>query len=319
MRGRIRSIKPEVFKDEDLWDLGVETGFPILQAFEGLWCYADKEGRFEWRPRQLKTDILPYWDGDFARVLDALTTRGFIVRYAVDGREYGWVRTFRKHQVINNRESESELPPPPSGAPPSPKNTPPSPRDDDACHTRAPRDSGESKRIGKGTEGNGKGEGAGEHASATGDAALFEIRPFTAQAQLGAFVGAYETRMRTTPSLGGKQVGDFHATVVRTAKLQQRDPRELFVEALAKWLEREHTDAERRAPYACFCQAWGDLTGPPKAANANGKDTVASVRAELGQAALANDLARCAVLQRKLEAVERQLPENQPRWGNHGR
>lgn len=116
MRGRIRSIKPDLFKDEELWDLAQETGLPILQAFEGLWCFADKEGRFEWRPRALKTDILPYWDGDFARVLDALITRRFVVRYEVNGRAYGVVRTFKRHQVINNREAESELPAPPDEA-----------------------------------------------------------------------------------------------------------------------------------------------------------------------------------------------------------
>lgn len=116
MKARIRSIKPEVLDDEELWDLGVETGFPILQSFEGLWMYSDREGRFEWLPRTLKPKILPYWDGDFARVLDALASRRFVVRYEVDGRAYGVVRTFKKHQVINNREADSVLPVPPPEA-----------------------------------------------------------------------------------------------------------------------------------------------------------------------------------------------------------
>lgn len=116
MRARIRSIKPEVFKDEDLWDLAQETGFPILQAFQGLWCCADREGRFKWKPRELKTDILPYWDGDFALVMDALERRGFITSYVVDAKRYGLVRTFKEHQVINQREAKSVLPPPPSEA-----------------------------------------------------------------------------------------------------------------------------------------------------------------------------------------------------------
>jgi hypothetical protein len=109
---RIRSIKPSVFKDAKLWDLGQSTGMPILQAFEGLWCAADREGRFKWEPRELKIDILPYWDGDFSRVLDALMTRGFVVKYAFEGREYGLVRTFKAHQIVNNREAESSLPEP---------------------------------------------------------------------------------------------------------------------------------------------------------------------------------------------------------------
>lgn len=113
MRGRIRTIKPDIGKHEELWDLGQTTGLPVYQAFTLLWCYADREGRFEWRPRSLKTDILPYWDGDFSRVLDALTGAGLLARYSVDGREFGCIPSFLKHQVINQRESKSTLPGPP--------------------------------------------------------------------------------------------------------------------------------------------------------------------------------------------------------------
>ncbi|HEY3494813.1 MAG TPA: hypothetical protein VGK73_09015 [Polyangiaceae bacterium] len=113
MKPRIRTIKPEAHKDEDLWDAELETGLPLFRAFVGLWGMADREGRFEWRPRVLKSEILPFWDGDFSRVLDALTTRGYVVRYAFGGREFGHVRTFARHQVINNREEPSRLPPPP--------------------------------------------------------------------------------------------------------------------------------------------------------------------------------------------------------------
>lgn len=112
MRGRIRSIKPELFDDEELWDLGRDTGLPVLQAFEGLWCYSDREGRFEWRPRALKSKILPYWDGDMCLVLEALASKSFIVRYTVDGKDYGYVRSFKEHQFPNNKEPKSELPSP---------------------------------------------------------------------------------------------------------------------------------------------------------------------------------------------------------------
>jgi len=110
---RIRTIKPEAFKDEDLWFLEEETGLPIFRAYTGLWCAADREGRFEWRPLRLKSDILPYWEGDFSRVLDALATRGFIVRYACGTREYGWIPKLKAHQCFNNREADSTLPAPP--------------------------------------------------------------------------------------------------------------------------------------------------------------------------------------------------------------
>lgn len=109
---RIRTIKPEFFKHEFLFDAESETGLPLRLAFAGLWTCCDREGRFHWRPRALKTDILPYDDVDFARVLDALATRGFVVRYTSGGREYGMVPGFSRHQVINNRESASDIPAP---------------------------------------------------------------------------------------------------------------------------------------------------------------------------------------------------------------
>lgn len=113
MRPRIRTIKPEVFLAADLWDLGQATGLPVFQGFTGLLCWADREGRFEWKPRELKTGILPYWEGDFAHVLAALAEGQFIIRYEHDGHVYGYVRTFAKHQVINNREAASAVPAPP--------------------------------------------------------------------------------------------------------------------------------------------------------------------------------------------------------------
>lgn len=137
MRGRIRSIKPELFTDEKLWDLGQETGLPVLQAFAGMWCYADREGRFEWRPRALKVAILPYWEGDFSRVLDALTTRGFLHKYEVEGRQYGVVVNFSRHQTPNNREKPSEIPEPPEDSWTSTREA----RVDDASGTGEPRDS----------------------------------------------------------------------------------------------------------------------------------------------------------------------------------
>jgi hypothetical protein len=151
VRARIRTIKPELFLDEELWDLGVETGLPVLQGFQGLWCYADREGRFVWRPRALKPLILPYWDGDFSRVLDALWSRRFLVRYTSStGQDLGAVRTFKRHQLLNNRETPSELP----------DIATCEAREPHASPTRAPRDTFLLKRSGSGS-GSGNGPGPG--------------------------------------------------------------------------------------------------------------------------------------------------------------
>jgi hypothetical protein len=109
---RIRTIKPEFFRHADLYEAEKETGLPLRIAFAGLWTAADREGRFKWRPRELKLDCLPHDEVDFSRVLDALTTRGWLVRYAVNGVEYGAIPTWGSHQIINNRETASVIPTP---------------------------------------------------------------------------------------------------------------------------------------------------------------------------------------------------------------
>lgn len=110
---RIRSIKPAFFRHRRLYLGEKETGLPLRIAFAGLWTCADREGRFRWEPDELKLDCLPYDELDFLRVLDALLTRGFIIHYACEDREYGVIPGFKQHQVINNREAASEIPEPP--------------------------------------------------------------------------------------------------------------------------------------------------------------------------------------------------------------
>src|SRR5215472_11092035 len=108
--GRIRTVKPELFQHCGLFDAEAESDLPLRLAFIGLFTCCDREGRFRWRPRQLKLDILPYDTVDFARVLDALAERCFIVKYEVDGEVYGCIPSWNKHQCINNKEMGSELP-----------------------------------------------------------------------------------------------------------------------------------------------------------------------------------------------------------------
>lgn len=108
---RIRTVKPSFFLHDGLFDLEKSTRLPIRVAFIGLWCAADREGRFEWRPRRLKPCILPHDNLDFGAVLDALAGAGFIVRYGPNG-EFGHIPSFATHQCINVRESDSSLPEP---------------------------------------------------------------------------------------------------------------------------------------------------------------------------------------------------------------
>lgn len=107
---RIRTIKPEISKHELLFELEQELGCAVRFAWAVLPCHCDREGRFKWRPLPLKTDIMPYDNVDFSRVLDAWVTRGMLVRYRVGHAWYGWIPTFKTHQFVNSRETASALP-----------------------------------------------------------------------------------------------------------------------------------------------------------------------------------------------------------------
>ena len=107
---RIRTVKPEFFMHAELSDIERISNVPIRLAFIGLWCACDREGRFKWDARRLGVQILPYDHIDFEIILDILHKNSFIEKYEVDGKTYGCVPSFHRHQVINNREQESYLP-----------------------------------------------------------------------------------------------------------------------------------------------------------------------------------------------------------------
>jgi hypothetical protein len=110
----MRTIKPEFFKHVGLHDLEQSSGLPVHRGLAGLWVCSDRDGLFEWEPRRLKTEIFPYHDLDFGKVLDALLEGGFIQKYEVDGKLYGCIPTWHKHQYPNGREPASGLPTPPN-------------------------------------------------------------------------------------------------------------------------------------------------------------------------------------------------------------
>ncbi len=110
---RIRSIKPAFFRHRELFLLEQSSGLPVRVGFAGLWTVADREGRFRWKPVELKLDCLPYDDVDFAEVLAALESADFVQKYTIDGKEYGVVPSWIDHQVISTREAQSVLPQPP--------------------------------------------------------------------------------------------------------------------------------------------------------------------------------------------------------------
>lgn len=104
---RIRTIKPEFFTSEDIVSMT-----PLARLFYvSLWCESDREGRLEWKPNTFKLRYLPGDECDVPALAEELTERGLILLYEVAGKKYAEIPTFKEHQVINNRESESHIPP----------------------------------------------------------------------------------------------------------------------------------------------------------------------------------------------------------------
>lgn len=114
---RIRTIKPDFFRHELLQDLEItHAGKCPMLVFSGLFGHCDKLGRFLWRPKHLKLDILPFLPFDMAGTLLILEQANLVVRYTAGGLEYGWIPTFTDHQAIGGKEAQgtAKNPDPPS-------------------------------------------------------------------------------------------------------------------------------------------------------------------------------------------------------------
>lgn len=136
---RIRTIKPELPRHRGLYELEQKHKIPFRFLWACLPMIVDREGRFQWRPWDLKLDLLPYDEVDLDHALNVLWVEKYIEKYVVAGETFGFLPTFLKHQRPNHRESPSVLPEP----------TP------DAVLTPSPRgdDNGPGMPMGKGREG----------------------------------------------------------------------------------------------------------------------------------------------------------------------
>lgn len=105
---RSRNIKPGFFTNDEL--AGIEPLGRLI--FIGLWTIADREGRLEDRPKKIKVEILPYDDVNVDEMLNQLASKGFIVRYEIDGNKYIQIANFIKHQNPHHKEIPSVIPAP---------------------------------------------------------------------------------------------------------------------------------------------------------------------------------------------------------------
>jgi len=81
--------------------------------FAGLWVLADREGRLEDRPKQIKIDIFPADNVDCDELIGLLASTDMVIRYEVGGKRYLQVTNFHKHQNPHRDEKASTIPAPP--------------------------------------------------------------------------------------------------------------------------------------------------------------------------------------------------------------
>ena len=103
---RARNIKPGFFRNADLVELPAETRL----FFIGLWTIADRAGRLEDRPKQIKMELFPADSYDCDAMLGALAATGMLARYEIDGKRYVQIVNFCKHQNPHKDEKASTIP-----------------------------------------------------------------------------------------------------------------------------------------------------------------------------------------------------------------
>jgi hypothetical protein len=97
---RIRTIKPDFWRNEDLSSVSAEAALLAV----GLLNFADDEGFFQANPRLIQADIFPLRElsGSPTLLLNELSKIGFVRLFSgLDGKQYGEIVNFLKHQVIN--------------------------------------------------------------------------------------------------------------------------------------------------------------------------------------------------------------------------
>lgn len=154
---RIRTIKPDFFRHENLQDLeAANPGNYIMLVFAALWGHCDKAGHFVWKPRTLKLDILPFLDFDMSTTLNLLTDGGFIRKYAVNGKEYGEIPTFAEHQRVTGKEAQEPAKHPGPNGEASVKHSG-VPTDEEGGNSGEALENQSGEQEGKGKEGERKG------------------------------------------------------------------------------------------------------------------------------------------------------------------
>lgn len=101
---RIRTIKPEFWRDEELSSVSCEAALLAI----GLLNVADDSGYFNANPKLIAAEVFPLRElcSSTTALMDELLMIGYIKVFSgSDGKRYGCICNFEKHQVINKKTS----------------------------------------------------------------------------------------------------------------------------------------------------------------------------------------------------------------------
>lgn len=104
---RIRSIHPTLSTDEAFMAMTITA----KAVWPMLWMECDDSGVFEWKPIVLKARLLPADNVDMAAVLSEYESLNTVMKFEVDGREYGVIRNFVRFQRPKDPKSVHPTPP----------------------------------------------------------------------------------------------------------------------------------------------------------------------------------------------------------------
>lgn len=108
MRYRIRSLKPEFFRDEKVQRLSRDARLLMV----GLICHADDQGRLNGDVLTIRALVFPRDELPAKKIrtlLDAIRDLGLIYTYSADGFDWIEIRGWSKHQSIN-KPTPSRIP-----------------------------------------------------------------------------------------------------------------------------------------------------------------------------------------------------------------
>lgn len=106
---RIRTIKPEFHQDEEMSEVSAEAALLAV----GLLNYADDQGWFKFHSKLIESSVFPLRELSVSihDLLTELSNMGYFTLHdGSDGKKYGYISNFLKHQRVN-RPSPSKIAP----------------------------------------------------------------------------------------------------------------------------------------------------------------------------------------------------------------